>query len=107
MCEGQALVVALPLRCQKSALRLSALLSIVRSRTSQYWTKAWRCRRPPASSKSELDIVPLGFSAVMSCLLMESGHSIRQTMGFVVYPSRQAICDGTNQTPPAPAPEAS
>ena len=50
----------LAFRCQNRAFRLSVLLSAVRSLASKHCARASKCSRPPANSKSEFEMEPLG-----------------------------------------------
>ena len=105
MYAGGEFVVVLPLRSQNVVFRLSPLLRAVRSRTSKVWTRDSNWNKPPANSKSELVMVPLGFSDVISRLVMHSGHWNLQTTGTSAFqPSLGRSVSLGNQTPPAPAP---
>jgi|Transcript_3118 hypothetical protein len=106
-CAGTFSVVLLPFRCQKSVLRLSVLLNTVRSLTSKHWAIASRWSKPPASSKSEFETVPLGFSMVTSWSIMCCGHLSLHRTGWDLYPSLGTRCLAGNHTPPAPLPDAS
>ena len=58
-------------------LRLTVLLKTVRSwMLNDCWA---RCNSPPASSRSEFEIVSLGLADVTSLLGMYFGHSRRHT----------------------------
>ena len=62
---------ALPEQC----VEIVGIAKTVRSRMSNDWARASRCNNPPASSRSEFEIVPLGLSEVTSLSLMYFGHS--------------------------------
>ena len=68
-------VVALSLRCQNSVLRLSVLLKTVRSQMPNDWARAPRCNNPPASSRSEFEVVLLRLTEVISLSVMYFSHS--------------------------------
>mmetsp|Transcript_2021 Transcript_2021/g.4988 ORF Transcript_2021/g.4988 Transcript_2021/m.4988 type:complete len:247 (-) Transcript_2021:1521-2261(-) len=74
---------------------------------SNDWDKASKCNKPPASSRSELEMVPLGFSDVTKRSVIYCGHLSLQTTGSFLNPSRGTRWSAGNQTPPAPRPEAS
>lgn len=63
---GHISVVALPFCCQKRVARLSVLLSSICSQILKASQMAYKCTRPPASSKLELVIVPFGLESVCS-----------------------------------------
>jgi hypothetical protein len=63
-------VEVLPLHSQNVVLRLSPFERTVRSRTSKQLARASRCNKLPASSRSELVMLPDGFVSVMRCDLM-------------------------------------
>ena len=94
-------------RCQNNALRLSVLLRTVRSRMSKHCARASKCKKPPASSRSELVMVPDGLLLETSLSVMYCGHSILHTTRLLVNPSRGLRDGDGNQIPPAPLPEAS
>ena len=105
---GGFVEVVLPLRSQNVVLRLSPLDKTVRSLMSKHWLSTSRWRRPPASSRSELEIVPVGFLSVTSLLTMNDGHLYRQRSGLpCTKPSRGEMWFPRNHTPPAPIPDAS
>ena len=70
----------------------SARLLTAISSTSQ-------CSITPASSSSEMEMVPVGLASMTSLSQIELGHSRNQTMGCRSLPL-------PNQTPPTPQPEA-
>ena len=100
-------MVVLALRCQKSVARFSALDKTVRSRMSNACAIASRCNNPPASSKSEMVIVPWGLSAVISWSARCDGHFNLHSTGCDVKPSREHSCSFGNYTLPALCPDAS
>ena len=73
-CVGSFSVVALPFHYQKSVLRLSVLLRTVHSRMSKVWARASRCNKPPASSRSEFEMILEGFSVLLSWSTIYWGH---------------------------------
>ena len=100
--------VVLPLRSQNVVLRLLPLDKTVRSLISKHWLITSRWRRLPASSKSEFEMVPLGFLSVMSLSTMNDGHLYLQRRGLPgTNPSQGVIWFPRNHTPLAPTPEAS
>ncbi len=62
--------MVLPLYSQNVVLRLSPFDNMVRSLTSKHWQRKSRWSKLPASSKSEFEMVPLGFLSVTSLLTM-------------------------------------
>eukprot|EP00984_Skeletonema_dohrnii_P011493 scaffold4594_cov141-Skeletonema_dohrnii-CCMP3373.AAC.3 len=102
-------VVALAFRCQNSVAKLSVLLNTVRSRTSKHCAIASRCNKPPASSKSEFEILPSGFLEVTSLSINDVLGPLESPKywSILLYPLRGTKCLAGNHTPPAPLPEAS
>ena len=86
---------------------LSDLLRVVLSRTSKHWTAASLCRKPPANSKSLLDMELVGFLSVTNSSMISVGHCPRQTIGDCGGLHRELTAVEGNQTPPTPEPEAS
>lgn len=87
--------VADPLVAHATAAWLSPAIQIVRSRTSRVRARTSLCAITPASSKSEIDMVPFGLSGVISAAAMWSGNRCRHR---IVGGSLGA--KASNQTPP-------
>ena len=101
-------MVQLPLRCQNNAGRLSVWLRTVLSLMSKCWARMSKWMSPPASSKSEIEMVPWGLEDVMRACWICKGHSWRQTRGvWDGFGCLDATSGVGNQAPPQPFPDAS
>lgn len=86
---------------QATAARLSLAIHIVRSVTSRVCARTSVCAMTPASSKSEMEMVPFGFSVVTSAADTPAENFCRHRMGDVL------VSRASNHTPSIPCWQAS
>ena len=85
-----------PFVAHETAARLSLAIHSVRSWTERCCARTSLCAIVAVSSRSDMDKVPCGQSAVIRAAQMCGGNGWRQTMGDVVGLMT------SNQTPPIP-----
>ena len=90
-----------PLVAHAKDARLSPAIQRMRSWTCRWWASSPQWAMIPASSRSEMEIVPLQWSAVTRSRCMSWGKGCRQTTGGASGSS------ASNQTPPVPRQQAS
>ena len=93
--------VAEPLVAHVSEARLSPAIHRVRSWTWRVSASTALCAMVPASSRSEIEMVPRGCSQVTSSICTLWGKGERHTMGAVEGSNK------SNHTPPIPSRQAS